>query len=68
MLELERYYDPHFPDPSNRPEEFEWREIMVRMTDCRNRRQCGIMQPTSSGSWRIDWDSCPAAVAFKEQP
>jgi hypothetical protein len=66
-LELDFYYDPHVPDPEENPERIEWQEIMVRMTDCRHRRQCGIMEKNSSGFWSIHWERCPAAQQYSDQ-
>jgi hypothetical protein len=63
ILELERFDDPHYPDPANRPEDFQWREVMVSMVDCRNKGQCGIIERTSSG-WITHWELCPANAAY----
>jgi len=63
-LELEQLEDAHYPDPANRPDDFEWHPVMVTMVDCRNKHQCGIIEQTSSGSWTTHWELCPANTEY----
>jgi len=73
-IQIQRFYDPHYPDPANRPTQCTWHEVesVRQFQGCQQALECGVAPRQWMGDkWypatgSYDWDSCPAALAHKK--